>query len=444
MKKLLTWCLVILMALGCSGCDSTPKEPQEEPADEDKTIQVLGIRIGGQPSPYLRDAKNAFESKYRDWEVTFPEYDAQVLSNKIMAGDGPDVYTLEALNYGDYGDSDYRLSIDSLVAQGSLLDFNPYLEEMGIDLNEYLSNLMDAGVFDGKRLFLPATFEIPLLMIPKATEEKYGLTLRDGMSYEEFWEVCKAPREDEVSLFSCRFLFTEYLDAAGIKIVDAQNRLQIRSEEFQKAVEFYKMVYPEMETDEGDSPYYNLCTGRALFEYEYGATESDVLGADNYLMEKTEKGISIYTPPVPEGNRTPVIFAQNGLAVSISSQNRPEVLQYVKEALYQLNLSSGIPYKKYLDMKFKRAQQYIDQNRPNYLIFSSSTYSPVSISIDRVDPDLQAWYISQMNNSKGALKSNSSIKRFVWEELAPYFKGEKDYEACIADLENKLTLYLNE
>ena len=133
------------MALGCSGCDSTQEEPQEEPADEDKTIQVLGIRIGGQPSPYLRDAKNAFESKYRDWEVTFPEYDAQVLSNKIMAGDGPDVYTLEALNYGDYGDSDYRHSIDSLVAQGNLLDFNPYLEEMGIDLNEYLSQALCLG-----------------------------------------------------------------------------------------------------------------------------------------------------------------------------------------------------------------------------------------------------------------------------------------------------------
>ena len=39
---------------------------------------------------------------------------------------------------------------------------------------------------------------------------------------------------------------------------------------------------------------------------------------------------------------------------------------------------------------------------------------------------------------------NICLKRFVWEELAPYFKGEKDYEACIADLENKLTLYLNE
>ena len=39
---------------------------------------------------------------------------------------------------------------------------------------------------------------------------------------------------------------------------------------------------------------------------------------------------------------------------------------------------------------------------------------------------------------------NGKVEGFVWEAMEPYFKGEKAYDECLKNLNNKLELYINE
>ena len=57
---------------------------------------------------------------------------------------------------------------------------------------------------------------------------------------------------------------------------------------------------------------------------------------------------------------------------------------------------------------------------------------------------LEAAFISNAENTRGVFSVMQIIRKFVDPTMEPYFKGESDYEACAAQLESQLRLYLNE
>ena len=124
--------------------------------------------------------------------VEFENYEtmSQRLNIEVMAGGGPDLFS----NYQD-------LPFEKLLQSGAFYDLNELIENDTsadkLDLSLYNQTILDAGVYDGKRYYLPAFYRVPVLVGEKETFEQYNMPTEQGY---------------RLTFDNMESVFTEYLD----------------------------------------------------------------------------------------------------------------------------------------------------------------------------------------------------------------------------------------
>lgn len=107
--------------------------------------------------------------------IKFDNYEtmSQRLNIEVMAGGGPDLYS----NYMD-------LPFEQLMKNDSFCDLNELIENDTssdkLDLSRYNKTVMDAGVYNGKRYFIPAFYRVHTLVGEKELLEKFDLPTEQG------------------------------------------------------------------------------------------------------------------------------------------------------------------------------------------------------------------------------------------------------------------------
>ena len=96
------------------------------------------------------------------------------MSTEIMAGEGPDIISLNQ-----------NLPFEKMAANSTLLDvdelINTYYSEINFD--DYNAKVMESGVINGKRYFVPLAYSIDAFISTEETLGKYNLVSTD-FSYE--------------------------------------------------------------------------------------------------------------------------------------------------------------------------------------------------------------------------------------------------------------------
>ncbi len=107
------------------------------------------------------------------------------MSTEIMAGKGPDIFSL-----------DQTLPFEKLTENGAFADIDALIEsnesDSKINLNDYRQIIMDAGVIDGKRYFLPLFYGVDVMKSFNGNLfEKYNIPKKQGMkiTYDEIETV---------------------------------------------------------------------------------------------------------------------------------------------------------------------------------------------------------------------------------------------------------------
>ncbi|MBQ9679350.1 MAG: carbohydrate ABC transporter substrate-binding protein [Ruminococcus sp.] len=118
--------------------------------------------------------------------IEFENYEtmSQRLNIEVMAGGGPDLFS----NYQD-------LPFEKMIQNGAFYDLNELIEndtsEDKLDLSLYNQTILDAGVYDGKRYFIPAFFSVPVLVGEKGVFEAYDMPTEQGyrLTFDNMDEV---------------------------------------------------------------------------------------------------------------------------------------------------------------------------------------------------------------------------------------------------------------
>ena len=170
MKKFLSILLAVVLifsVLTCVGCEADKKE--------ENTITYYHYEPQvSTVSSFIYDYNKKFANT--DYKINVVEFDdmkemASRLSTEIMAGKGPDIITSAELEM-------LSSSTEKLIKQGIFANlddiFDDDLSDDKLDLSDYNSNILNAGVYEGKRYYLPVVFEPQILLTSSVEFSKYS------------------------------------------------------------------------------------------------------------------------------------------------------------------------------------------------------------------------------------------------------------------------------
>ena len=117
---------------------------------------------------------NKYCTKHYDesYQIEIVEFESQEemklkMSTEIIAGEGPDIFSLSQ-----------KLPFEKLTDSKTIADVNELISEFSYDIgiDNCNSKIMDAGVIDGKRYFIPLFYSPDVFITTEETLNKYNLT----------------------------------------------------------------------------------------------------------------------------------------------------------------------------------------------------------------------------------------------------------------------------
>lgn len=258
------------------------------------------------------------------------------MSTEIMAGEGPDIFSLSQ-----------KLPFEKLTDSKTIADVNELISEFSYDIgiDNCNSKIMDAGVIDGKRYFIPLFYSPDVFITTEETLNKYNLTSSE-FSFKSLSEKLSKNKK-EYSLFGSAddniAFFYSFLD----QYIDFNSgNTEFNSDKFSEDLDSIYSLIKNDTTDE--NVYYflyeNINNGASILYKEMPAFSIIVktysclkyLGStpvfvNNYNMDDDSISASIDV----------------GIAVNDNCKNKEKLLPFIKYCLscdVQKNMSEECMY----------------------------------------------------------------------------------------------------
>ena len=258
------------------------------------------------------------------------------MSTEIMAGEGPDIFSLSQ-----------KLPFEKLTDSKTIADVNELISEFSYDIgiDNCNSKIMDAGVIDGKRYFIPLSYSPDVFITTEETLNKYNLTSSE-FSFKALSEKLSKNKK-EYSLFGSAddniAFFYSFLD----QYIDFNSgNTEFNSDKFSEDLDSIYSLIKNDTTDE--NVYYflyeNINNGASILYKEMPAFSIIVktysclkyLGStpvfvNNYNMDDDSISASIDV----------------GIAVNDNCKNKEKLLPFIKYCLscdVQKNMSEECMY----------------------------------------------------------------------------------------------------
>ncbi len=116
----------------------------------------------------------AIDPQFADWDSYWDR-----LSTMAAGKSMPDVLQM------DY------MYVDQYAKSGLLVDLTPYIEDGTLDCSQISENTMLSGTIDGGVYAICAGINAPALLYDKTLLDENGITVKDNMTMDEFFDVCR-------------------------------------------------------------------------------------------------------------------------------------------------------------------------------------------------------------------------------------------------------------
>lgn len=286
---------------------------------------------------------NKYCTKHYDesYQIEIVEFESQEemklkMSTEIMAGEGPDIFSLSQ-----------KLPFEKLTDSKTIADVNELISEFSYDIgiDNCNSKIMDAGVIDGKRYFIPLFYSPDVFITTEETLNKYNLTSSE-FSFKALSEKLSKNKK-EYSLFGSAddniAFFYSFLD----QYIDFNSgNTEFNSDKFSEDLDSIYSLIKNDTTDENVNYflYENINNGASILYKEMPAFSIIVktysclkyLGStpvfvNNYNMDDDSISASIDV----------------GIAVNDNCKNKEKLLPFIKYCLpcdVQKNMSEECMY----------------------------------------------------------------------------------------------------
>ena len=279
---------------------------------------------------------NKYCTKHYDesYQIEIVEFESQEemklkMSTEIMAGEGPDIFSLSQ-----------KLPFEKLTDSKTIADVNELISEFSYDIgiDNCDSKIMDAGVIDGKRYFIPLFYSPDVFITTEETLNKYNLTSSE-FSFKALSEKLSKNKK-EYSLFgsaddNIAFFYSfldQYIDFNSDKFSEDLDSIYSLIKNDTTDENVYYFLYENI--NNGASILYKEMPAFSIIVKTYSCLKylgSTPVFVNNYNMDDDSISASIDV----------------GIAVNDNCKNKEKLLPFIKYCLscdVQKNMSEECMY----------------------------------------------------------------------------------------------------
>lgn len=321
MKKFVSILLAVVLifsVLTCVGCEADKKE--------ENTITYYHYEPQVSPVSSLIYQYNE-KCKNVQNRINIVEFDniekmTSQLTTELMAGKGPDIITSGELSL-------LSLSTEKLIKQGVFANIDDIIsnseDKDKLKLSDYNSNILDAGVYDGKRYFIPVTFEPQILLSSSSKLSKYLDNEQPDLTYGNIKELSGNINKDDNN--QALFSGVEDYKNVFLNLIDENvdfysQKYDFDSDDFRKSVTSLKELYSSNEKNEDNIVPMLSSNG----QIELFALYDEIADIENDNDEPI-----ILNTPNKDGESTGVIT--DAIFISNNSDNKEKALEFIEYAL---------------------------------------------------------------------------------------------------------------
>lgn len=405
------------------------QEKSKSEVAESNTIVIGYIEIPNNlpdwadPNASLKELVAEFNKAYTGYLVEMRGYESGEYRNDfymdLLQGKGPDIFDLQSLQK------------ENLMAKGVLEDLGPYFEASEVvKESDLLPRVRDAGYIGDKMVCVMPSFLLQAIMVEK------GYVENGGWTGEEFWALAeKYPNGS--------YLIPSYSpEAALISIMPAEVESYINWEErkcsfdsdsFMKLLEEMKKNwdnnrYPGLYIADSDEKVRAFHNKDVLVLYEIISNLEQYLDIKEPYLENDGELVGY---PNPEG--------------------KPWYQMFITEKVYGINSASDCKEGAWKFLEFMLSWEYQSGNKDFFPVRSDAFEAwlekgPTVRSENRAEfTDADRELIRFMvDNAYWEEIFASIIASIMWDELPPFFAGDKTAKEVAEIIQNRALLYLNE
>ena len=357
------------------------------------------------------------------------------LSADIMTGNGPDVFVIN---------SDWNSYIGDLYKKmdaGAFLDLNEVIKgDAEFDIGEYEQRVLDAGLYKGKRYFLPFSYRVPAYITAKERLENLGMAPEDFYGYERFITACEIVQEKERLLFASTGL-TFYKNASACGWFDECIDFETGAVDLELSTteRIVKLAAGEhLLSDEILNGIITMHNSYNLFlteEYSLANFAESPVDFASFLNEAGANGDDIVMLPVPNATGYHTAYVADYCMISGATDNPGTAWKYVKCFLSDRIQESSFQVTTIGLRAMGVKSVYRDEVIDAWFTKGRGISPATETSIDRVKE-----YFDRYDNVVFPFSRGYMVYTKLWTGL---FSPEK-YAKQKAELANYLKIYLSE
>ena len=335
-------------------------------------------------------------------------------------------------------------------------------DDIFMDLNDFLDpevmekqykNIFEAAKVGGKQYFFPVTLEIEGLVTNKDLLKDGAV----GITFEEYEKIIKekmegfSPYDYPDSIFNNKRSFI--LSCIDTKSAIEGEKIDFGTEQFRTAVKYAKENFKyEDETSfpDGYISDYNRYRGEC-----YYAKIGDYLDYVHACFKENKQYNIIGTPSVNASG--PRFKAIETISVAASTGEKDGCKKFLNYLFSGSAYNSEKPEFRLIvtnkEIMNRNADTIGKLNNDGYSIYMSKVESGVfipAIGYDKSTGDktatdeMKVLFLKSLEDLSTYYYEDGEISKFVFEEITPYFKGDRSLDEAITILNDRATKYIRE
>lgn len=430
-KTIISMGICIFMLLTLFGCNTTNKQ------DNSKDLLTIYV-VNEHPIIRLIEEYNDSTTSAKINVVDFQDNETlnSKLSAELMAGKGLDIVLYDS-NYNGVSNIEKMMALDVFADYNELIKAD--ISDSAIDFNNYYENILDSGVYNGKRFFMPISYIPDILITTAEACDKYKINLNDSITYENAENMLseclsKGNESKDISVF---YYINEELYALIDSNIDSFSRTDtLKSDEFLNNIDVLSdLILPADQNDTSNNrdPLDSILQGNTMFAslYQITGSEPNGLGYIYYYLKSNEQTPLIMNN-LSDSKNTFSAYIDKGFLINNNSNKKEEAFEFVKYMLsenVQCNSEIGLPVNKTAQKKL------IDEiDLEGYGIEKDSEYNEF---INNYSDVLEGINRCGFRNDY----FNYSI---IDDIVSQYVSGDITKEQFIKEVQSKTQIYLDE
>lgn len=224
-RRIIAILMVTAMIGSMAACGSN--SDQESKGSKDGSVKLTfawwGNQVRNESTSKVLDMYSeenpgvTFDGQFSEWNDYWNK-----LATASAGHNLPDIVQMDWMYYDQY------------VENGLLLDLTPYIEDGTLNLDDADDSILEAAMVDGKTYAVCNGVNAPALLYNKTALDEAGITVKDGMTIDEFIELSKEVEEKtgyKTNVAYCAETVPEYLLRAKDQILFEDGKLGANSSE---------------------------------------------------------------------------------------------------------------------------------------------------------------------------------------------------------------------